>query len=151
MAREGRRPPDALGRIGNSSSNPCRHNIPEVYLCQRLLCANPLQPFTSGQRPLMFSVRRDLMRVTSEECILPTIRNWQPTPLAARRQCPIHTNPRSAAPATSPNFAAPLDAPRRLRRQHPEVAVPMLARRRHRCFNAIQKLGCAQPQFNGSI
>ncbi len=36
---------------------------------------------------------------------------WQPTPLAARRQRLIHSNPRSTAPATSPNSAAPLDTP----------------------------------------
>ena len=32
---------------------------------------------------------------------MPTIRNWQLTPPAARRQCLIHTNPRSAACAIS--------------------------------------------------
>ncbi len=50
------------------------------------------------------------MRVTGRKCTMPTIRIWQPTPLAARRQCLIHTNPRSAACAIStsqdchPNF-----------------------------------------------
>jgi len=37
------------------------------------------------------------MRVTIEECKLPAIRIWQLTPLAARRQRLIHTDPRSAA------------------------------------------------------
>jgi len=118
-------------RIGNSSSNPCRHNISEVYFCRALLCAHLNQPLTSDQRPLLFGVRRDLMRATGGKCTVPTIRIWQPTPLAAPRQRLIHTNPRSAAPATSPNFAATLAAPRRVRRQHPEVAVPLLARRWH--------------------
>ena len=36
-----------------------------------------------------------------------------------------------------------LRAPRRVRRQHPEVAVPMLARRWYQCRNPIQKLACA--------
>ena len=36
---------------------------------------------------------------------------WQTTPLAARRQRLVHSNPRSAALATSPNFAAPLGTP----------------------------------------
>ena len=42
---------------------------------------------------------------------MPTIRIWQPTPLTAPSQRLIHTNPRSAAPATSTNSAAPLDTP----------------------------------------
>ena len=41
-----------------------------------------------------------------------------------------------------------LRAPRRVRRQHPKVALPMLAWRRYQCRNPIQKLACAQPQFN---
>ena len=41
------------------------------------------------------------MRVTGGNCILPAIRNWQLTPLAAPRQRPLHTNPRSAACAIS--------------------------------------------------
>ena len=49
----------------------------------------------------MFGVRRDLMRVAGGNCTLATIRNWQPTPLAARRQCLVHTIPRSAAYAIS--------------------------------------------------
>ena len=35
------------------------------------------------------------------KCTMPTIRNWHTTPLAARRQCLIHNNPRSAACAIS--------------------------------------------------
>ena len=46
--------------------------------------------------PLMFGVRRILIRVTGGNCTLPAIRIGQPTPLAARRQRLIHTNPRSA-------------------------------------------------------
>ena len=110
---------------------------------QEPLCAIPHQLVTSGQRPPLFGVRRDLMRGTSGKCTLPATRTWQTTPLAAPRQCPIHTNPPSAAPATSPNFAAPLAAPRRVRRQHSKVAVPMLARRWRQCRNPIQKLTCA--------
>ena len=49
----------------------------------------------------MFGVRRDLIRITGRNCTLPTIRNRQTTPLTARRQCLIHTNPRSAACAIS--------------------------------------------------
>ena len=37
-----------------------------------------------------------------------------------------------------------LRAPRRVRRQHTEIAVPMLARRWYQCRNPIQKLTCAQ-------
>ncbi len=33
----------------------------------------------------------------------------------------------------------------------PSVAVPMLARRWYQCRNPIQKLTCAQPQFNRSL
>ena len=44
-----------------------------------------------------------------------------------------------------------LRAPRRVRRQHPKVAVPMLARRWYQCRNPIQKLASAQPQFNRSL
>ena len=64
-------------------------------------CANPNQSLTSGQRPLLFGVRRDLIRGTSGKCTLIAIWIWQPTPLAARRQRLIHTNPRSAACAIS--------------------------------------------------
>jgi len=42
---------------------------------------------------------------------MPTLRHWQPTPIAAPRQRLILTNPHSAAPATSPNSAPPLAAP----------------------------------------
>ncbi len=68
---------------------------------QEPLCAIPHQLVTSGQRPLLFGVRRDLMRVTSEECTIPAIRHWHTTPLTSPRQCLIHTNPRSAACAIS--------------------------------------------------
>ena len=118
-----------LKRIGHSSPNPLRQTTPCTHSRQTPFCAKPHQPLTSGQRPLLFGVRRDLMRGASEKCTVPTIRIWQPTPLTAPRQRLIHTNPRAAAPATSPNFAAPLAAPRRVRRQHPEVAVPLLAQR----------------------
>ena len=64
-------------------------------------CANPNQPLTSDQRPLLFGVCRDLIRGTSGKCTLIAIRIWQPTPLAARRQRPVHTNPRSAGCAIS--------------------------------------------------
>ena len=63
------------------------------------------------QRPLLFGVRRDLISGTSGKCTTPKIRTWQLTPPAARRQRLIHTNPRSTAPATSTNSAAPLAAP----------------------------------------
>ena len=64
-------------------------------------CANPNQPLTSDQRPLLFGVCRDLIRGTSGKCTLIAIRIWQPTPLAARRQRPVHTNPRFAVCAIS--------------------------------------------------
>ena len=53
---------------------------------------NPNQPLTSGQRPLLFGVRRDLRRGTGGKCTLPTIRNWQTAQLTAPRQCLIQTN-----------------------------------------------------------
>ena len=43
-----------------------------------------------------------------------------------------------------PLLPASLRAPRRVRRQHTEIAVPMLARRWYQCRNPIQKLTCAQ-------
>ena len=49
-----------------NSPNPCRHNTPEIYLFQVLLYAKHHQSLTLGQRPLLFGVRRDLMRVTGE-------------------------------------------------------------------------------------
>ena len=101
-----------LLRIGNSTPNPRRHNTPCTHSRQVLLWANPHQPLTSGQRPLLFGHRRDLISGTSRKCTMHAIRNWQLTPLAAPRQCLIHTNPRSAAPNTSPNSAAPVDKPR---------------------------------------
>ena len=64
-------------------------------------CANPNQPLTSDQRPLLFGVCRDLIRGTSGKCTLIAIRIWQSTTLTAPSQCPIHTNPRSAACAIS--------------------------------------------------
>jgi len=88
-------------RIGNSIPNPHGHNTPWTYSRQVLLWAKPHQPLTSGQRPHLFGVRRDLTRVTSEVCTLPIIRNWQPTPLAAPRQRLVYTNPRCAACAIS--------------------------------------------------
>ena len=64
------------------------------------LCANLNQLLISGEN-ILFFVYRDLIRVTSGKCTVPTIRIWQPTPLAAPRQRLIHTNPRSAACAIS--------------------------------------------------
>jgi len=90
-----------LERIGNSSPSPCRHNTRSTHSRQVLLRAHSHQPFISGQRPSLFGVRRDVMRGTGEKCTLPTIRNWQLTPLTAPRQRLIHTNPRSAACAIS--------------------------------------------------
>ena len=50
--------------------------------------------------------------------------------------------------ATRPRLQASLRRqlrpPQRVRRKHPEVAVPMLARRWYQCRNPIQKLACAQ-------
>ena len=63
--------------------------------------AHPHQLLTSGQRPRLFGCRRDLIRVTSGICTMPTIRNWQPTKLTAPRQRLIHTNPHFAACAIS--------------------------------------------------
>ena len=88
-------------RIGNSSPNPCGHDTRSTHSCQLPLCVNLNQPLTSGQRPLLFGVRRDLMRGTSGECTLPTIRIWHTTPVTTPRQRLIHTNPRSAACASS--------------------------------------------------
>ena len=93
-----------------------KHTTPYNNTCsthsrQVLLCAKSHQPLTSGQRPLLFGVRRDLMRVTGGNCTLPTIRIWKTTPLPVPSQCLVHTNPRADAPATSPNSAAPLDTP----------------------------------------
>ena len=56
--------------------------------------------------------------------------------------------PRPRLPASICRHQRP---PRRVRRQHAKVAVPMLARRWYQCRNPIQKLTCAQPQFNSSL
>ncbi len=56
--------------------------------------------------------------------------------------------PRPQLPASLRHQQRP---PRRVRRQHSKVAVPMLARRWYQCRNPIQKLTCAQPQFNRSL
>ena len=100
-------------RIRNSSPNPRRHITPCTHTCQVQLCVTPNQPLTSGQRPLLFAVRKDLIRVIGGNCTLPTIRIWKPTLLANphQRQRLIQTNPRSDAPVTPPNSAAPLAAP----------------------------------------
>ena len=88
-------------RIEKSTPNPRPHNTPCTHSRQVLLCAIPNQPLTPGQRPHLFGVRGDLIRVTSKECTLPTLRHWHTTPFTAPRQCLIHTNPRSAAYAIS--------------------------------------------------
>jgi len=54
-------------------------------------------------------------------------------------------------PRTPASICRHQRAPGRVRRQHPEVAVPMLARLWYQCRNPIQKLACAQPQFNSSL
>ena len=87
--------------IGNPSPNSHLHYTPSTHSRQALLCANPHQLLTSGYRPLLFSVRRDLMHLTSEECPLPTFRIWHTTPLTTPSQRLLHTNPRFAACAIS--------------------------------------------------
>ena len=83
-----------------------KHTTPYNNTCsthsrQVLLCAKSHQPLTSGQRPLLFGVHRDLIRGTSRNCTMPTIRVWQPAALTTPSQRLIHTNPRSAACAIS--------------------------------------------------
>lgn len=80
-------------------------------LSSSTICAEPHQLLTFGQGPLLFGVRRNLKREPRGNCTLPAIRIGQLTPLAARRQRLIYTNPRSAALATSPNSAARIDTP----------------------------------------
>ena len=70
-------------RIGNSSSIHFDRVHPEPTLVKYHLVLSPKQPLTSGQRPLLFGVRRDLMRVIGGNCTLPTIRIWHTTPLTA--------------------------------------------------------------------
>ena len=70
-------------RIGNSSPIHFDRVHPEPTLVKYHLVLSPKQPLTSGQRPLLFGVRRDLMRVIGENCTLPTIRIWHTTPLTA--------------------------------------------------------------------
>ena len=94
-------------------------------------CANPNQPLTSCQRPLLFGVSRDLMRVTARKCTITAIRIWKTTPLPAPSQCLIHTNPRSAAPATSPNSAAPLDTPHSAQAAGANTPHPATLERKH--------------------
>ena len=65
--------------------NLLRKNKPCTHSCQAPLCANPIQRSTSDQRPLLCGVSRDLIRLTSEECTVPTTRNWHTTPLTAPR------------------------------------------------------------------
>ena len=62
-------------RIEKSTPNPRPHNTPCTHSRQVLLCAIPNQPLTPGQRPLLFGVRGDLMRVTiTRACARPLIR-----------------------------------------------------------------------------
>ena len=61
---------------------------------------------------------------------------------------PRWLTPRSQLPPSLRRHQFP---PRRDRRQHPKVAVPMLARWRYQLRNPIQKLACAQSQFNRSL
>ena len=93
----GRQTPHTQRRTRNSTPNPHVHNTPWTQSRQVLLWANPNQSLTSGQRPLLFGVRRDLIRGTSKECTLPTLWHWHATPLTAPSQRLIYTNPRSAA------------------------------------------------------
>ncbi len=65
----------------------------------------------SDQGTHLFGVRRDLIGEINRNCTLPTIRNWHTTPLTAPRLRMIRTNSPAAAPATSPNYAAPHDTP----------------------------------------
>ena len=51
-------------RIRNSSPNPHGHNTPCTHSRQVPLSAIPNQQLTPGQRPLLFGVRGDLIRVT---------------------------------------------------------------------------------------
>ena len=89
----------AMRHIGNSVPNPLWNSTPCTNSCQVPLCANPRQQLTSGQRPLLFGVRRDLIRGAGGKCSLPTIRNCQPSPLATphrrlitlRRMCHLYS------------------------------------------------------------
>jgi len=90
-----------LGRVGNSITNSLLNNTLCTHACQAPLCAHPNPQLTKGQRPLLFGVRRDLIRGTSEECTLPAIRIWQTTPLIAPRQRMHPAHLRSAACAIS--------------------------------------------------
>ena len=107
-------------RIGNSSPNPCGHDTRSTHSCQLPLCVNLNQPLTSGQRPLLFGVRRDLMRGTSGECTLPTIRIWHTTPVTT----PIHAPPH--VPALQRRITTPMSGrtpvPGSALQRHPHCA-----------------------------
>ncbi len=56
------------------------HSNLKTHSCQVLLCTKPNQPLTSGERPLLFGVRRDLIRVTIGSASTPA--------LCPNRSCP---------------------------------------------------------------
>jgi len=92
-------------------STKCSLPRTSAHSCQVQLYAYPHQPLTTGQGPLLFGVRRDLIRVTDRKCTMPATQIWHPTPLTAPSQRLHPAQPRAAKPATSPNSAAPLAAP----------------------------------------
>ena len=62
-----------------------------AHPCQGRKKANPNKTITYFQGPLLFGVRRDLMRDTGGNYTLPTIRICHTTPLNAQSPHLIHT------------------------------------------------------------
>ena len=120
-------------RIGNSSSIHFDRVHPEPTLVKYHLVLSPKQPLTSGQRPLLFGVRRDLMRVIGGNCTLPTIRIWHTTPLTAPIcACiqPTHAPPLVPSPQrriTTPMFGR-TPVPGSALHRHPQCAPTDYAR-----------------------
>ena len=80
-------------------STPTQYGLNPPSSSTTLCSPQPTINFSS--KTALFGVRRDLMRVTGGKCTMPATRILQTTPLTAPSQRLVHTNPRSAACASS--------------------------------------------------
>ncbi len=113
----------AIRRIGTSSPNPSRQRTPCTHSRQVLLCANPTHHLTSVQRPLLFGVRRDLMRATGGKCTLPAI--------SSTTLCSSQPTSNFRSKTASDRCSQRLDA-RNMRKMHTACNPDLAARTTHR-------------------
>ena len=138
----------ALNALGDCRGNGWLTYIFKYLPHRRRLCDEPNQAHPPAapaavERKHAVNARQQLCPQISRRVSCP-----RHAKICAHCLCPGCLTPRPRLPANICRHQRP---PRRVRRQHPEDAVPMLARRWYQYPNPIQKLTCAQPRFNRSL